>query len=60
MQRSGLGGNPFAVSVDKAVLTFQQGLEYRTTADWDYRTHEEVRGTVPPKMKKWLERVRGY
>jgi len=51
---------PFDVAVDKRVLTFQQGLKYRTTADWDYRTREEVRDDVPPTMKQWLERVRGY
>jgi len=39
---------------------FQQKLKYRTTADWEDRTPEEVEGKAPPKMKDWLMRVRGY
>ena len=31
-----------------------------TTVDWDYRVRGEVSGQLPPIMKKWLERVRGY
>ena len=59
-QRAGLTRNPFVISVDENILIFQQGLKFRTSADWDYRVREEVRGEVPPIMKKWLEKVRGY
>jgi hypothetical protein len=37
-----------------------EGLEYRTTADWDYRKRQELSNEVPPTMKEWLIRVRGY
>ena len=59
-QRAGLTRDPFVISADKRILEFQLGLKFRTTADWDYRVREEVNGEVPPIMKKWLERVRGY
>ena len=39
---------------------FQRRLKYHTTADWEDRTDKEVLGIAPPKMKKWLKRVRGY
>jgi len=42
------------------VWEFQSKLKYHTSADWEDRTKEEIEGTAPPKMKKWLERVRGY
>lgn len=60
LQEAGLLRSPFGLSVDEGVLTFQQGLEYRSTADWDYRTRQEINDEVPPTMKEWLERVRGY
>jgi len=59
-QRAGLTPNPFVISVDTRALTFQQGLKFSTTVDWDYRVREEISGVLPPIMKKWLERVRGY
>ncbi|MDP6544311.1 MAG: DUF6055 domain-containing protein [Phycisphaerae bacterium] len=33
---------------------------YHTTADWDNRLREEIKGEVPLMMKEWLKRVRGY
>jgi len=42
------------------VVGFQEKLKYHTSADWEDRTPEEVKGKVPPRMKKWLEDVRGY
>ncbi|NQT37145.1 MAG: hypothetical protein HQ581_06630, partial [Planctomycetes bacterium] len=60
IRRAGMSRNPFANSAQESILTLHEGLEYRTTADWDYRTRQEVRGDVPPTMKEWLERVRGY
>jgi hypothetical protein len=44
----------------RQICDFQQRLKYHTTADWEDRTPEEVRGEAPPKMKEWLLRVRGY
>jgi len=61
LRRAGLlGRNPYPGSDAARLREIQQRLKYHTTADWDYRTREEVRGTVPPKMKEWLLRVRGY
>jgi len=37
-----------------------QPVKHYTTADWEDRTAEEIAGKVPPKMRKWLLRVRGY
>jgi len=54
------GRNPFARRDVAQMRDFQQSLKYHTTADWDHRTGEEVNGAVPPKMKKWLLRVRGF
>ena len=54
------GRNPFARRDVTQLRKFQQSLKYHTTADWDHRTREEVSGAVPPKMKKWLLRVRGF
>ena len=54
------GGNPFARRDVAQLREFQQSLNYHTTADWDHRTREEVSGAVPPKMKKWLLRIRGF
>ena len=54
------GGNPFARRDVAQLREFQQSLNYHTTADWDHRTREEVSGAVPPKMKNWLLRVRGF
>ena len=55
-----LGPNPYPGSDAARLKDFQQKLKHHTTADWDYRVPEEVSGKAPPKMKKWLERVRGY
>jgi hypothetical protein len=38
----------------------RNNVVYHTTADWDNRLREEVKGEVPETMKKWLKRVRGY
>jgi len=55
-----LGVNPYPGRDAARLMEFQQRLKYHTTADWDDRTREEVSGMVPPKMKEWLLRVRGY
>ena len=56
-----IGGNPYTPMAEgERIMELQQNLVYHTTADWDYRTPEEVKGKVTPAMKKWLERVRGY
>ena len=55
-----LGRNPYPGRDVARLRDFQQSLKYHTRADWDYRTREEIDDKVPPKMKKWLQRVRGY
>ena len=52
--------NPFSKSDATQHKNFQKTLGYHSTADWDHRTREEVSGAVPPKMKNWLLRVRGF
>ena len=52
--------NPFSKSDATQQMNFQKTLGYHSTADWDHRTREEVSGAVPPKMKNWLLRVRGF
>ncbi|MDP6522576.1 MAG: DUF6055 domain-containing protein [Kiritimatiellia bacterium] len=54
------GQNPYPGKEAAGLKGFQQGIVYHTTVDWDYRTKEEVKGTVTPKMKEWILRVRGY
>jgi hypothetical protein len=54
------GGNPYPGAEAAEVKRIQQEVIYRTTADWEDRTREEVEGRAPPKMKRWLEEVRGY
>ena len=54
------GRNPYPGRGAARLKNLQQNLKYHTTADWDERTREEVAGKVPPKMKKWLKKVRGY
>ena len=54
------GRNPYPGRGAARLKDFQQRLVYHTTADWEDRTPEEVAGKAPPKMKKWLKRVRGY
>ncbi len=60
LQETGLAQDPFARHVDRSVRTFQQSLGFRTSADWEYRTRQEINDDVTPIMKTWLERVRGY
>jgi hypothetical protein len=61
LESAGVSGrNPFARRDVAQLREFQQSLKYHTTADWDHRTREEVSGAVPPKMKNWLLRVRGF
>ena len=60
MKKAGMTRNPYLHHVEKAILALHDGLEYRTTADWDHRTRQEIRGEVPPTMNEWLKRVRGY
>ena len=55
-----LGANPYPGSDAARLKEFQRKMIYHSTADWDDRTREEVAGKAPPKMKEWLERVRGY
>ena len=54
------GQNPYPGKTAAELKAFQDTLVYHTTVDWDYRTKEEVKGTVTPKMKEWILRVRGY
>ena len=61
LEAAGVSGrNPFARPSAVKLKRFQQSVKYHSTADWDYRTREEVSGAVPPKMKNWLLRVRGF
>jgi len=56
-----IGGNPYSgLAGGEAVRRDQQNLLYHTTVDWDGRLREEIEGKVTPRMKKWLEEVRGY
>ncbi len=55
-----LGRNPYPGRDAAKLMGVQQKVVYHTTADWEDRTREEVDGKAPPKMKKWLVRVRGY
>jgi len=50
----GPGGNS-AKSKD-----IRKNAVYHTTADWDPRLREEVKGEIPETMKKWLKRIRGH
>ena len=54
------GQNPYPGKEAARLKDIQENLKYHATADWDYRTREEVNGKVTPKMKEWLLRVRGY
>jgi len=61
LREAGISGrNPFSKDDAVRMKTFQQSLNYHGMADWDHRTKEEVSGAVPPKMKEWLLRVRGF
>jgi len=60
LKKAGLDRNPFRDVKEQSILTLHESPQYRTTADWDYRTRQEINGEVPPTMKEWLERVRGY
>jgi len=52
------GPNPYPGQEAARLKQFQESLEFHTSADWDYRTREELRGEVPEKMRRWLLRVR--
>jgi len=57
------GENPYPGRNAAKLKDLQQSLKYHTTADWDYRIRDDGnRGEsdIPPKLKKWLLRVRGY
>jgi len=60
MKKAGLGPNPLHNLKEPSILTLHEKGNYRTSADWDYRTRQELENKVPPTMKAWLERVRGY
>jgi len=61
LKEAGLfGPNPHPGAAAARMKAFQDSLIYHTTADWDDRTREEVRGEVTERMKRWLKRVRGY
>jgi hypothetical protein len=61
LEAAGVAGrNPFARPSAVELREFQQSVKYHTTADWDYRTREEISGAVTPTMKQWLLRVRGF
>ncbi len=54
------GRNPYPGDEAAKLWNFQQNLEYHKSADWDERTKEEVADEVTPRLKEWLQRVRGY
>jgi len=54
------GPNPYPGREAAALKNFQDSLIYHTTADWDDKTREEAAGTVTPRMKTWIKKVRGY
>ena len=54
------GSNPYPGRAEAKRQEAQLNLIYHDTADWENRTPEEVNGTAPPKLKKWLKEVRGY
>jgi len=61
LKKAGLTGrNPYPGRGEARMLQAQLNLTYHSTADWENRTPEEVDGTAPPKLKKWLKEVRGY
>jgi hypothetical protein len=55
-----IGGNPYPGKNAATIRESQQKVKYHTAADWDYRMAAEIDGAVPPKMKDWLLRFRGY
>ena len=61
LRRGGLSGrNPYPGASEAKLKSLQEKFKYHTTADWDDRIPEEVKGNVPPKLKKWLVKWRGY
>jgi hypothetical protein len=59
------GSNPYPGKNAAELGKLQQSLKYHTTADWDYSVQgdgrqEQGESEIPPKMKEWLLRVRGY
>jgi carbonic anhydrase/acetyltransferase-like protein (isoleucine patch superfamily) len=61
MREAGVfGSNPYPGGAAAALHSVQKAMVYHTTADWDDRTHQEASGEVLPKLKKWLEDVRGF
>jgi len=61
LKKAGLSGrNPYPGRAEAKLQEAQLNLVYHGTADWENRTPEEVDGTAPPKLKKWLKEVRGY
>jgi hypothetical protein len=61
LSRAGLlGTNPHPGMKAARMKELKQRMKYHTLADWDPRVPEEVTGKAPPKLKKWLKKVRGY
>jgi len=57
------GSNPYPGKNAAELHELQQSVKYHTTADWDYRIRDDggrEESNIPPKMKEWLLRVRGY
>lgn len=55
-----LTDNPLMYLEAPAILSICEPVDFRTTADWEYRTPQEVKGEVPPAMRRWLDKVRDY
>jgi len=54
------GPNPYPGKQAADVYKFQKDMIWHTRADWDYRIGPERDGKVPDKMRKWLDKMRGY
>ena len=55
-----LTDNPLMYLEAPAILSICEPVDFRTTADWEYRTPQEVKGEVPPAMRRWLDGIRDY
>ena len=60
MKEAGLGRNPLHNQKEPPIVSLHEKIEYKTSADWEYRTSQELGNKVPPIMQQWLDRVRGY
>jgi len=64
LKKAGLfGRNPYPGAGAARQQDIRRQFKYHTTADWSDRILDDGRrdeGDAPPKMTKWLKRVRGY